>query len=171
VVWFGDIDGNVTYCNAYWYAYTGLPANETGETSWMGVIHPDHRDATLRPWLAASRDGRYYEPGPLPRAGEGRGEGGERPGGTRPKGARPPQRRGAVRRPHKQHRNPEEDNPLQGKFKGGGPGGNKEASSPASIPGNSKVARRGQAKQQTLKSGRGEARGSAGDAAGRGRTG
>ncbi len=61
VVWFGDIDGNVTYCNAYWYAYTGLPANETGETSWMGVIHPDHRDATRRAWLAASRDGRDYE--------------------------------------------------------------------------------------------------------------
>ncbi len=25
VVWFGDAAGNVTYCNAYWYDYTGCP--------------------------------------------------------------------------------------------------------------------------------------------------
>nr|USU32368.1 PAS domain S-box protein [Methylobacterium sp. OTU13CASTA1] len=61
VVWFGDADGNVTYCNAYWYDYTGLPLDETGETSWMSVIHPDHRAATREAWLVASRDGRDYE--------------------------------------------------------------------------------------------------------------
>jgi len=61
VVWFGDVDGNVTYCNAYWYDYTGLPAGETGEASWMEVIHPDHREPTRAAWLAASRSGQPYE--------------------------------------------------------------------------------------------------------------
>ena len=61
VVWFGDADGNVTYCNAYWYEYTGLPAGETGEASWMGVIHPEYREATRQAWLAAAMSGKSYE--------------------------------------------------------------------------------------------------------------
>ena len=61
VVWFGDADGRVTYCNAYWYDYTGLPAGETGEGSWMGVIHPDHREATRAAWFDAARSERPYE--------------------------------------------------------------------------------------------------------------
>jgi PAS domain S-box-containing protein len=61
VVWFGDPEGNVTYCNAYWYDYTGLPAGESGEASWMGVIHPDHRERTRRAWAAAAASGRPYE--------------------------------------------------------------------------------------------------------------
>ena len=61
VVWFGDAEGNVTYCNAYWYDYTGLPADETGEARWMGVIHPDHREDTQRAWLASVASGEPYE--------------------------------------------------------------------------------------------------------------
>lgn len=61
VVWFGDADGNVTYCNAYWYDYTGLPAGEIGEASWMGAIHSDHQEPTRRAWCAAAGSGRSYE--------------------------------------------------------------------------------------------------------------
>ena len=61
VVWFADADGAVTYCNAYWYDYTGLTVGETGETSWMGVIHPDYREATHAAWLSAASNGRPYE--------------------------------------------------------------------------------------------------------------
>ncbi|MCJ2064888.1 PAS domain S-box protein [Methylobacterium sp. J-088] len=61
VVWFGNAAGEVTYCNAYWYDYTGLLQGETGEASWMGVIHPDHREATRAAWLAAAGSGRPYE--------------------------------------------------------------------------------------------------------------
>ncbi|MCJ2060611.1 PAS domain S-box protein [Methylobacterium sp. J-048] len=69
VVWFGDADGNVTYCNAYWYDYTGLPGGEVGEASWMAAIHPDHREATRRTWLAAARsEGPYEVEFPLRRA-------------------------------------------------------------------------------------------------------
>ncbi|TXM84114.1 tetratricopeptide repeat protein, partial [Methylobacterium sp. WL122] len=55
--------------------------------------------------------------------------------------------------------NQEKDDTIQANSSGEGLAGNKEASSSASIPGNSKVARRGQAEQQTVESGRGEARG------------
>ncbi|MGX5774859.1 PAS domain S-box protein [Methylorubrum zatmanii] len=61
VVWFGDAAGNVTYCNAYWYDYTGLADGESGEASWMKVIHPDHRAATRETWLAAAKSGQLYE--------------------------------------------------------------------------------------------------------------
>ncbi|QIJ73973.1 PAS domain S-box protein [Methylobacterium sp. NI91] len=61
VVWFGDEAGNITYCNAYWYDYTGLPSGETGEASWMGVIHPDHRERVREAWLSAARSKGPYE--------------------------------------------------------------------------------------------------------------
>jgi PAS domain S-box-containing protein len=69
VVWFGDAAGNITYCSPYWYAYTGLPAGQTGEASWMGVIHPDHRERVRDAWLAAARtEGAYEVEFPLRRA-------------------------------------------------------------------------------------------------------
>ncbi|GEP08673.1 tetratricopeptide repeat protein [Methylobacterium gnaphalii] len=54
---------------------------------------------------------------------------------------------------------------------GEGLAGNKEAGSSESLPGNSPVARRGRSEQQSVDSGKGQARGSASDAAGRGRQG
>ncbi len=69
VVWFGDAGGAITYCNAYWYDYTGLPAGETGEASWMGVIHPAHRERVRDSWLgAAQSQGPYEVEFPLRRA-------------------------------------------------------------------------------------------------------
>ncbi|GJD78546.1 PAS domain S-box protein [Methylobacterium gregans] len=61
VVWFGDAGGAITYCNAYWYDYTGLPAGETGEASWMGVIHPTHRERVRDSWLGATQSQGPYE--------------------------------------------------------------------------------------------------------------
>ncbi|GLS42418.1 tetratricopeptide repeat protein [Methylobacterium brachythecii] len=54
---------------------------------------------------------------------------------------------------------------------GEGLAGNKEAGSSESLPGTSPVARRGRSEQQAVDSGKGQARGSASDAAGRGRQG
>ncbi|HEV7438596.1 MAG TPA: tetratricopeptide repeat protein [Methylobacterium sp.] len=67
--------------------------------------------------------------------------------------------------------NQDQNDDIQANSSGEGLAGNKEASSSSSLPGNSKVARRGKAEQLAVDSGRGEARGSASDAAGRGRTG
>lgn len=67
--------------------------------------------------------------------------------------------------------NQDKDDDIQATSSGEGLAGNKEANSSASLPGNSKVSRRGKAEQQTIDAGAGEARGSVGDAAGRGRKG
>jgi tetratricopeptide (TPR) repeat protein len=67
--------------------------------------------------------------------------------------------------------NQDQNNDINAASSGEGLAGNKESSASASLPGNSKVARRGKAEQQSIDAGKGQARGSAGDAAGRGRTG
>lgn len=67
--------------------------------------------------------------------------------------------------------NQEKDDAIEAGSSGEGLAGNRESNASASLPGNSKVARRGRAEQQSIDTGKGQARGSAGDAAGRGRTG
>ncbi len=67
--------------------------------------------------------------------------------------------------------NQDKDDDIKATSSGEGLAGNKEAGSSASIPGNSPVARRGKSEQLTQDSGKGQARGSASDAAGRGRQG
>jgi len=67
--------------------------------------------------------------------------------------------------------NHDQSDDIQATSSGEGLAGNREANSSASLPGNSKVSRRGKAEQQALDSGGGEARGSVGDAEGKGRKG
>ncbi|KOX41809.1 tetratricopeptide repeat protein [Methylobacterium sp. B1] len=67
--------------------------------------------------------------------------------------------------------NQDQNNDINAASSGEGLAGNKESNASASLPGNSKVSRRGKAEQQSIDTGKGQARGSAGDAAGRGRTG
>ncbi|WP_426314007.1 tetratricopeptide repeat protein [Methylobacterium fujisawaense] len=67
--------------------------------------------------------------------------------------------------------NQDQNNDINAASSGEGLAGNKESNASASLPGNSKVSRRGRAEQQSIDTGKGQARGSAGDAAGRGRTG
>ncbi|CAO4138568.1 Tetratricopeptide repeat protein [Methylorubrum thiocyanatum] len=67
--------------------------------------------------------------------------------------------------------NQDQNDDIRSTSSGEGLAGNKEASSSASLPGTSPVARRGKAEQQAIDSGKGQARGSASDAAGRGRQG
>ena len=67
--------------------------------------------------------------------------------------------------------NQDQNDDIRATSSGEGLAGNKEASSSASLPGTSPVARRGKAEQQAIDSGKGQARGSASDAAGRGRQG
>jgi hypothetical protein len=67
------------------------------------------------------------------------------------------------------HQDPNDD--VNASSSGEGLAGNREASSSASLPGNSAVARRGRSEQAAIDSAGGKARGSVGDAAGRGRSG
>ncbi|KQP00049.1 tetratricopeptide repeat protein [Methylorubrum extorquens] len=67
--------------------------------------------------------------------------------------------------------NQDQNDDIRATASGEGLAGNKEGGSSASLPGTSPVARRGKAEQQAVDSGKGQARGSASDAAGRGRQG
>ena len=73
IVWFGDTQGNVTYCNAFWYDYTGLTPDETVQDGWSRAIRPDRRDAVLAARAEAVAAACSYEVEmPLRRASDGR---------------------------------------------------------------------------------------------------
>ena len=61
VIWFGTPDGQLTYCNPYWYDYTGLSERETLGHGWARAIHPEDRDRVLGSWQAALQRGADYE--------------------------------------------------------------------------------------------------------------
>jgi PAS domain S-box-containing protein len=61
VVWFGRPDGYITYCNPYWYEYTGLSESQTLGREWVSAIHPEDRDSVVATWQAAIEAGRDYE--------------------------------------------------------------------------------------------------------------
>ena len=61
VVWFGDALGEITYCNAYWYDYTGLTPDDISSDGWASVIHPDHRERILGVWKHAAQNANSYE--------------------------------------------------------------------------------------------------------------
>ena len=61
VVWFGRPDGHITYCNPYWYEYTGLSERETLGYGWTAAIHPEDRERVVGSLQAAVQDGKDYE--------------------------------------------------------------------------------------------------------------
>jgi PAS domain S-box-containing protein len=61
VVWFARPDGYLTYCNPYWYEYTGLSESDTLGHAWTAAIHPEDRDFVVGSWQAAVQDGKDYE--------------------------------------------------------------------------------------------------------------
>jgi len=61
VVWFGQPDGHITYCNPYWYEYTGLSESETLGFGWTAAIHPEDRDSVVGSLRAAAEEGKDSE--------------------------------------------------------------------------------------------------------------
>jgi PAS domain S-box-containing protein len=61
VVWFGRPDGRITYCNPYWYEYTGLSERETLGYGWTGAINLEDRDRVTGALQAAVQEGRDFE--------------------------------------------------------------------------------------------------------------
>jgi PAS domain S-box-containing protein len=61
VVWFGRADGHITYCNPYWYEYTGLSERQTLGYGWTDAIHPEDRDLVVGSMQTAVREGEDYE--------------------------------------------------------------------------------------------------------------
>jgi PAS domain S-box-containing protein len=61
VVWFGQPDGQISYCNPYWYQYTGLSERETVGYGWADAIHPDDRKQVVETVQSALQQGKDYE--------------------------------------------------------------------------------------------------------------
>ena len=61
VVWFGRPDGYLTYCNPYWYEYTGLSEKKTLGYAWTDAIHPEDRDRVVDTMRTATEEGESYE--------------------------------------------------------------------------------------------------------------
>ena len=61
VVWFGQPDGRITYCNRYWYEYTGFSQRKTLGYGWTDAIHPEDRDHVLSTLRAAVQAGKDFE--------------------------------------------------------------------------------------------------------------
>ncbi len=61
IVWFAESDGRITYCNQYWYNYTGMSTGETLGDGWVSALHPDDRDSVLLGWSNAVKRGEDFE--------------------------------------------------------------------------------------------------------------
>jgi PAS domain S-box-containing protein len=61
VVWFGQPDGQITYCNPYWYEYTGFSELQTVGYGWADAIHPDDRGQVVESVQLALQNGKDYE--------------------------------------------------------------------------------------------------------------
>jgi PAS domain S-box-containing protein len=60
-VWFGQPDGQITYCNPYWYEYTGLSERQTLGFGWTAAIHPEDRDRVVGSLRAAIQEGKDFQ--------------------------------------------------------------------------------------------------------------
>jgi PAS domain S-box-containing protein len=61
VIWFGEPDGSITYCNPYWYEYTGLSSDDTLGEKWKAAIHPSDYDRAMSTWRRGIERGKDYE--------------------------------------------------------------------------------------------------------------
>ena len=49
-IWMGDRNSGITYCNQYWFDYSGLTMEQTAGYGWIHIIHPDDRVGVARHW-------------------------------------------------------------------------------------------------------------------------
>jgi PAS domain S-box-containing protein len=58
---FGEPNGEITYCNPYWYEYTGLSAGATLGNKWKDAIHPADYDRATSLWRRCIARGNDFE--------------------------------------------------------------------------------------------------------------
>jgi PAS domain S-box-containing protein len=49
-IWMGDSRSGITYCNQYWFDYSGLTMEQTAGYGWIDIIHPEDRVGVARHW-------------------------------------------------------------------------------------------------------------------------
>lgn len=60
-VWMTDPDGGNTYCNRYWYEYSGMTVEQAAGSGWSAALHPEDMARHLEGWQAALARGAAYE--------------------------------------------------------------------------------------------------------------
>jgi PAS domain S-box-containing protein len=61
LVWRGTAEGDLDYLNRRAIEYLGRSAESLFNGRWLEVIHPDHRDATVRRWMHSVSTGEAYD--------------------------------------------------------------------------------------------------------------
>ncbi|MEH1841432.1 MAG: PAS domain S-box protein [Nostoc sp.] len=60
-IWMGDSHNGITYCNQYWFDYSGLTMEQTAGYGWIDIIHPDDRDHIFKTSMEAVANATNYE--------------------------------------------------------------------------------------------------------------
>ena len=61
LVWRGTAEGALDYLNQRAVDYLGHTAQSLANGRWLELVHPDHRDATVRRWMHSVTTGASYE--------------------------------------------------------------------------------------------------------------
>lgn len=61
LVWTAKANGAVDFFNDRWYSYTGLSLEQSLESGWSAVIHPDDLNRTLQVWEHSTKKKVNYE--------------------------------------------------------------------------------------------------------------
>jgi PAS domain S-box-containing protein len=61
VVWMTDTEGANTYCNRYWYEFSGLTMEQTAGWGWASIVHPDDVAKATKEWRKSVARGQDYE--------------------------------------------------------------------------------------------------------------
>ncbi|MBK7885225.1 MAG: PAS domain S-box protein [Chitinophagaceae bacterium] len=61
IIWTSKPDGNLDYFNKKWYEYTGLAFEQTKDSGWETVIHPDDLQNCINKWTNSFKTGEDYE--------------------------------------------------------------------------------------------------------------
>ena len=60
-VWICDPNGQVEYCNQYWYEYTGLNREQIVNFGWNTIVNPDDVERFIKRWNLAVAAKKSYE--------------------------------------------------------------------------------------------------------------
>ncbi|MBG1259673.1 PAS domain S-box protein [Nostoc commune] len=60
-IWMGDSHNGITYCNQYWFDYSGLTMEQTAGYGWIDIIYQHDRDRVFKTSMQAVTKATNYE--------------------------------------------------------------------------------------------------------------
>src|SRR5882724_2662119 len=60
-VWIADAKGAITFCNRYWYEFSGFTVEQTVGNQWQTLLYPDDRELARKILENALATGKSYE--------------------------------------------------------------------------------------------------------------